>query len=225
LSNPTSEQSPFDAPQPPQQPYGAPQQPAYGEAQQPAPGYAPPQQFGAPQSPYGVPQGPQTNGLATAGLVLGILPTGPVGLIFSILGIVRAGKVGGVGRTKAWVGLVLSILWIAGYIAGGVAVLGSDTVKNAVTCSQTEVRVTALGKKSQADASNPTAFKKDLQDIIDELNSSANKMADAKKASDMRKAAADFKEVLDDLNSGTAPSADLQSRLGTDGAAVDTDCS
>ena len=41
----------------------------------------------------------------------------------------------------------------------------------------------------------------------------------------MRSAATDFKELLDDLNSGTAPSADLQTRLATDGDAVDTDCS
>ncbi len=217
MTNPTSEPSPADAPQP-QQPYVAPQQPTYDATQPAAPGYGP------PQPGYGMPPVAQDNGLATAGLVLGILPTGPVGLVFSILGINRAGKVGGVGRTRAWVGLVLSIVWIA---VGAIVVVaaGTDTVKNVVTCNQTEKSVEALGTKSQADASDPAAFKKDLQSIIDELNSSANKMADKKKAADMRKAAADFKEVLDDVTSGTAPSADLQARLTTDGAAVDADCS
>src|SRR5580765_8224706 len=83
-----------------------------------------------PPSPYGPysqpppPMMPQTNGFATAGLILGILPTGPIGLIFSILGINRAGKIGGVGKGRAWVGLILSILWMGGYVALGVAVAG-----------------------------------------------------------------------------------------------------
>jgi hypothetical protein len=223
----------------PAQPYGdatqpagaAPEQPNYGAPQQGAPQYGAPQygapQYGAPgQAPYGAPQPtqPGSNGLATAGLILGILPTGIIGLIFSILGLVRAPKVGGVGRTRAWVGLVLSALWIVG---GGlfIGLAGTSAVKQVQTCNQTEKSFVALGTKIENDADNQTAEIADLNQAASLLNSGAAKVSDAKSASDMRKAAADFTELANDIKNGTAPSADLQSRLTTDGNAVDADCS
>jgi hypothetical protein len=230
-------QPPYDPGQPQpqpygQQPYGTPQQPAYGQQQpaygQPQPTYGQ-QPYGAPQSPYGAPQSPygaptpQTNGLATAGLILGILPTGIIGLIFSILGLNRAGKIGGVGKGKALVGLILSILWIAGGTIFFVAA-GSSAVKHVVTCQQTERNVKTLSDKMQAESSDPAAFQNDLQAIVDELNSSAAKVSDHKSATDMRKAAADFLELKNDIAQGQSPSADLTQRLTTDGNAVDVDC-
>ena len=224
MSYPTQEQpnegvpqQPYGAPAP-QQPYGAPQQP-YG---------APQQAYGVPGQPYGAPQGfvpppgPQSNGFATAGLVLGILPLPLFGIIFGILGLKNAPKYGGVGKTRSIVGIVLAIIWIPILVLFSIGV--NSGVKQVVTCNQTETQVEKLGNQLQADTSDPAAYQKDLQAIVDELNSSAGKVSDSKSASDMRKAAADFKEVLDDSKAGTQPSADLISRLTTDGNAVDTDC-
>jgi hypothetical protein len=207
--------------------YGAPGQPAYGVPGQPssgAPQYGAPQ-YGAPgQAPYGAPQPQGSNGFATAGLILGILPTGIIGLIFSILGLVRAPKVGGAGRTRAWIGLVLSVLWIIG---GGVfiAAAASSGVKQAVTCNQTEKSFETLATKIQNDSADKNAEIADFNQAISLLNSGASKVSDAKSASDMRKLAADFRELVNDVNTGTAPSSDLTTRLTADGNAVDADCS
>lgn len=195
-----------------EQPPGVPQQPPV----------APWQAAGPPQG-MGMPPMPQSNGFATAGLILGILPTGLIGLVFSILGLVRSGKVGGVGRTRSWVGLVLSVLWLAGSIA--LIGIGGSAVKHAATCNQTEVQVNTLSDKLAADADDPKAYSADLNDLISLLNSSAAKVSDKQTAKDMRAAAADFQEFLDDSKAGKVPSDDLIDRLATDGTAVDLDCS
>lgn len=227
MSNPTSEQSPYDAPQQPQQnavpeqTYGA---PAYG---------APDPQFGIPQQPYGAPGVPvaQSNGLATAGLILGILPTSVVGAIVSILGIVRAGKVGGVGRARAWVGLVLSVLWtiVSVIVIAALLLAGTSTGKKIVErvdpgCVAAESYMSSVDSKMNADTNNPDAIKADIQAAIDELNKDAGKSHSTKAAADMRATAKDFQELLTDINTATAPSADLQSRVATDANAIDTDC-
>ena len=188
------------------------------------------QPVGMPPSPYGPynqpppPMMPQTNGFATAGLILGILPTGLIGLIFSILGLNRAGKVGGVGKTKALVGLILSILWMIGGTVGIIA-LGGDVVKRLdPACISAEGYGSTLESKMNADSGNVDALKKDLQDAVTELNTDAGKTSNATTKAAIQKFAGDIQELLDDLNNGTAPSEDLTTRLTTDGNAVDTAC-
>lgn len=94
--------------------------PNYGFSDQPggAPGYPPP--GGMPGQ--GMP--PQGNGMAVAGLVLGIIAvvlswlTWPswilsiLGIIFGALGISKANKIGGKGKGMAIAGLVCSIIAI-----------------------------------------------------------------------------------------------------------------
>jgi hypothetical protein len=169
---------------------------------------------------------PQTNGLATAGLWLGILPTGLIGLVFSILGLRRAGQIGGVGRGKAMTGLILSILWTIVYTAAAVAfAIGvKQGVTQAVSCQQVERNIQTISTRLRSDTADPAAVKTDIQQIIDELNKGADSVGDEKSAADMRKLAGEYQELLADLNSGTTPAADLTSRLVTDGAAVDADC-
>ena len=89
--------------------------PNYGFSNQPPPG-AP---MGMPGE--GMPQ-QQGNGMAVAGLVLGILALvlswltwpawimGILGIIFGAIGISKAGKIGGKGKGMAMAGLICAIL-------------------------------------------------------------------------------------------------------------------
>lgn len=65
---------------------------------------------------------PALDGCSVAGLVFGILPTVPLGLIFGITGIVRTAHRARRGRPLAVTGLLLSVLWLVLFAAVGVAV-------------------------------------------------------------------------------------------------------
>lgn len=201
--------------------YPTQQQPGTGVPQQPGgvPGQPP---FG----PYGqvIQPAPATNGLATAGLVLGILPTGILGLIFSILGITRAKKVGGVGRTRAWVGLVLSAVWLAASIVLVVAVGGKVAERLNPGCIAAEAYVPIWESNLESDSTDPDALKADLQAAVTELNSDASKSTNAAATTAITKLAGDIQQVLDGINAGTVPSDALQNQMVTDGAAIDTAC-
>lgn len=186
---------------------------------------------GAPggSASYGAPVTPQPtggNGFAVVSLITGILPLPLFGLIFGFLGLSKAKKVG-TGKAMAWIGIILSILWI-----GGIAIITPsliDTGKKAVKAidpgcvSATSLSQSAVTKLT-ADQTNPDALKTDLQDIINGLNDSASKSQNSAAKAAITKFSGDFQELLTDLNSGTAPSADLQTRLTTDGNAVDAAC-
>jgi hypothetical protein len=167
---------------------------------------------------------PATNGLATAGLVLGILPTGIIGLVFSVLGIIRAGKLGGTGRGRAWIGAVLSVLWLAGSIALVSTAGGTVAKRLNPGCVAAETFVPNWESSVQADSADPAALKTDLQQAVTELTADAGKSTNATAAAAMRKLAGDVKELANDLATGTAPSDDLQNRLDADGTAIDTAC-
>jgi hypothetical protein len=76
--------------------------------------------------PEGYPPAPVgTNGFAVAGFVLSLLAVVPLGVIFSIIGLVKARSSGQRGRGLAIAGLVISTLWgllfvvgIAAYVSG-----------------------------------------------------------------------------------------------------------
>jgi hypothetical protein len=204
------------------QPYPPPGQPYPPSAQNPAGRpYPPVAPYGYGQPPV-APPAPGSNGFSIAAIILAFVVS-PLGIVFSILGIVRAGKVGGKGRILSIIALVISLL---GSVLWGAFAYGvTRGVKQVVTCNQTERQIEDLSTRFQADSSDPAAYKKDLQDVINILNTSADKVSDSKSAADMRRAAADFQELLNDVNNGTEPSSTLGKRLTTDGAAVDKDCS
>lgn len=100
--------APLPPPSPPS--YGAPA-PAYGA---PAPAYGAP--GGYPAQPYGAPVASQTNGLAIAALICGVLsltcfpPLGLVGIGLGVAALSRAKKMNGSGRGLAIGGIATGVL-------------------------------------------------------------------------------------------------------------------
>jgi hypothetical protein len=205
---------------PQQQPYGAPAQQPYGApAQQPygAPAY------GAPAG-YTAPPAQPSNGLSIAALILGILPTGIIGLVVGIIAIVKAKT--GAGKAMAWIGTILSVLWIAGSIAlfASVGDDVKDNVSRRIDPGCVAVESQASDWQKMGTETDPAAIKADLQKIVDEVKAdeAKTKKADVKAA--LEKFRGDIEELQSAINTGTAPAADLITRMTTDGAAVDTAC-
>lgn len=260
---------------PPQQPqYGAsPQQPQYGAPQQPYGDQAqtqygaPPQQpydqlpYGAPPPQYGVPQygGPvppaggygypvppqyQKNGFSVAGLILSILPL--LGIIFSILGLNRASKIGGKGRGMAIAGLVLSIAFIGGYSAISIAVSKSTALDPGCTSAESSFQA-MLGTiqtdesklSSDESSSDTTAMQSDLGKFTDDVKNiktaldSALTQAQHQSVKDkIQTMGTDINTVLTGLQaieggdtSQINQFTDAAGRLGSDGDALDNLCS
>jgi hypothetical protein len=161
--------------------------------------------------------------MAVAGLVFGILPTPLFGLIFSIIGLVKSKAAGGVGRTMAIIGLVLSLLWAGGATAIIVAVAPHVAKATDPGCIAAESASTDISSKINADAGNPTALKADLQNAVTTLNNAAAKAKNAQARQAITAMANDFQQLLSAMDTGNLPP-DFDSRITADGAAVDTAC-
>jgi len=207
-------------------PQGVPQQPGFG-AQQDFTGQQP---YGQ-QAPYGYPVQPQqqSNGFAIAGFILSLLPL--FGLIFSIIGLVRSGKVGGKGRGLSIAGIILSIALGIGYSVG-IAHLANSATALDPGCTSAENRFSTLDTQVQSDASNPDALLNDLDSMQQALQSAANQAVHASVKSKLQAASSDLSATITDLKAvqgGTSTDTtkletDLQ-QFETDGTALDTLCS
>lgn len=257
----------YGAPQYPQQPQPQPSQPQYGAPQQPYGDQtqygAPPQQpydqsqYGAAQPQYGGPVPPpgpggygypmppqeQKNGFSIAGLILSFLPL--LGIIFSVLGLTRASKVGGKGRGLAIAGLVLSIAFIGGYAAIGIAVSKSTALDPG--CTSAESSFQSMLSKLQADESKLTtdasgsnqsttqtdlaSFTTDVQGIKTALDSALNQAQHQSVKDKIQTMDTDVNTVLTGLQalqngdtSQLTQFTDAAGRLGTDGDELDSIC-
>ena len=181
----------------------------------------PQQPYGTPQQPYGAPPAPPaSNGLSVAALILGILPTAIIGLIVGIIALVKAGKTGA-GKAMAWIGIVLSILWTAGWIVFGVAAGHNVAQRLDPGCLSIESQ-TALATKMQHDT-DPAEMQKDIQQLITELKADQAKTKSAKVRTALANFEKDFEDLQTAMQTGNVPP-DLVGRLTTDGKAVDTAC-
>jgi hypothetical protein len=217
---------------------GAPQQSGYGAQ----PGYGAPQSgYGAQQDytgqqaygqpAYGYPVQPQqqSNGFAIAGFILSLLPL--LGLIFSIIGLVRSGKAGGKGRGLSIAGIVLSIVLAIVY-----SVVIADVAKSATAldpgCTSAESQFSSLDGKVQSDSSNMTALLGDLDSMQQALQNSAGQAVHSSVKTKLQAASSDLAATITDLKAiqaGTSTdttklTTDLQ-QFETDGTALDTLCS
>jgi hypothetical protein len=231
----------YGAPQQPAQPFGAAGQPQYGEQPQ----YGQPG-FGAPAGPGGyggyVPPQQEKNGFSVAGIILCFLPL--FGLIFSILGLVRSGKIGGKGRGLAIAGLVLSLVFVGGYAAIGVALSKSTQLDPGCTSAESSFRsmqskLTADGNKLTSDGGNQATLQSDLvllnTDLTNMKSALDNALGQAKKQEVKDKLQAldtDLTTMLNGLKalqSGDTGQLDsfqtAANRIGPEADAVDSICS
>jgi uncharacterized membrane protein YeaQ/YmgE (transglycosylase-associated protein family) len=200
------------------QPSNYPQAPQPGAyPQSPQPGAFP------PPSPYGEQPQPQgSNGFAIAGLIFGIIGGWVLGLIFGILGLKKAKKVNK-GKTMSIIAIVLSVLWIVPTIFIVKAVTDQVGKLTNPGCVSAEAAADSFSTKMNAAGNDVNAIKAEVQNIIKEMDDSAAKSNDAKATAAIKTFSADLKELQSALETGQMPP-DLQTRLETDGAAVDTAC-
>ena len=165
----------------------------------------------------------RTNGFAVASLIFGIIGGIPLGIIFGIVGLVRA-KTYRSGKAMSWIGIVLSVLWIipVAIVIG----IGASHVSKAIDpgCTSARTTLTGMDEKIAKDANNADAFKADLQTTVSALKDAAAKTKSDKARTAMTNTAADFQALLDSLNSGTQLDAAFQTKLEADANSVDKEC-
>jgi len=198
-------------------------------------------------APYGGAAPKQTNGLALAGAILSVLPL--LGLIFSIIGLSRAKVLGGAGRTAATVGIVLSLLFAAGW--GTAVYFAATKLVNSTAadpaCISAESAATSMESKLDADESvlsdaesSDSSSKvqaaldtmvSDMESIKGELDGDVAKATHATVKAKLQAFDTDLGKMITDLKSvenGDESAADdldtVASRLSTDGDAVDSLC-
>ncbi|HKD99097.1 MAG TPA: protein kinase [Micromonosporaceae bacterium] len=201
-------------------PPGAPPRP---QGRRLAPTRVAPVPLGPALPPYPVPT-PARNGLATAGLVFGILPTPLFGLVFGLAGMSRAKRIGGYGRTRALVGVVLALVWavpLAGIgigIAAGIAHALDPGCRAAVSASS------QLSSSLDADAGDSRALLTDLNLAIGQYNDAASRSHNPKIEADIRAVVADLRDLVPYTRAGKAPPAALKQRFEVHANALDHDC-
>lgn len=236
------QQPQYGAPQQPAAPFGAAGQPQYGEQPQ----YGGQPGFGAPGGPGGpggyggyVPQ--QKNGFSVAGIILSF--TVLLGVIFSILGLVRSGNIGGKGRGLAIGGLVLSLLFAGGWASALVAVSKSPALDPG--CTTAESYFNSMDSKLLADESNLTKDQGDATALQADLTTFTAHLQDMKNALDGALAKAQHQSVKDKIQAADtdvatvlaglqaaqsgdatkmAAAEDAANRLDGDGTAIDNLC-
>jgi len=234
--------------QPPwQQPNEQPQygQPQYGQPQYGQPPYAEPQ-YGQP--PYGgsgsYPPAKQGNGFAIAGIILAVFA--PIlGLIFSIIGLVKSGARAGAGKGLSIAGIVLSVVVGVGGTIVVVNALAHSTaadpgcIRAEGAARQMNSTISADGAAISRDAGNPSALRTDLQKFQTDMQSLQSQLSSAQGQarhqvvttrigtlnSDISTLSADL-QALENGDVSQASQMDaLATKLQHDGDALDSTCS
>ncbi|WP_035841466.1 DUF4190 domain-containing protein [Kitasatospora azatica] len=166
------------------------------------------------------PQPQGKNGFAVASLVFGLIGGILFGLVFGFIGLSRAKKVGK-GKAMAWVGIVLSILWIAP-IAYFVPVLLKATDPGCMAAKST--LNTYNDSKLNADQNNPDALKTDLQTLTSQLAADSAKSNNSAAKTAIKNLSDDFQQLVTAINTGTVPGDELQAKINDDAKKIDTEC-
>jgi hypothetical protein len=201
------------------------------------------------QGPYYAPPVKQGNGFAVAGLILAILA--PIlGLIFSIIGLVKSGARGGAGKAMSIVGIVLSV--IVGI--GATVVLyevGTNVAHSTALdpgCISAENAANQMSRTLNADGAaitrdekngNASAVLTDLQKFVTDMQSLQTRLSSAQAQAQHQSVKTQIAALSSDiktldasllgLESGNASDASVVattvSKLESDGNTLDSTCS
>ena len=215
MSVPT-EQHPQDGIPQDQNPY---EQNTYTGGASPMPPYGMPtmtDHTGIPPQPLGF------SGLAISAICTFWLPL--VGLVLSIVAVVKTGADKKRGRALAIVALVLSVLVSIGYGLVGAAI-ASKTSAIDPGCVNGKTAIIDGSKKLDGDqgSGSPEVVKTDLQSIIDKLDKAVadSHRSDVKSA--MQAMSGDYTALLQGINDGNLDP-NLQNKISADAGQVDHLC-
>ncbi len=159
------------------------------------------------------------NGLAIAGFITGLLGLIPLGLIFGIIGAIKAKRTG--GKVLAILGIVFALAWIV-----PAAIVTPHLIKASDPGCQAAQKISNAypDSKVEADGSNPATLAADLQAIYAGLTDAAKKAKNSTAKATLTTYANDYGTLLQALSSGQAPAADLESKMTSDEDKVNTAC-
>ncbi len=159
------------------------------------------------------------NGLAIIGFITGLIGLIPLGLIFGIIGWIKAKTTS--GKVLAILGIVFALAWIA-----PVAIVTPHLIKASDPGCQAAQKVSNAypDSKIEADSNDPAALGADLQSIYAGLTDAAKKAKNADAKATLTTYANDYGTLLQALSSGQAPAADLTAKMTSDEDAVNSAC-
>jgi predicted lipid-binding transport protein (Tim44 family) len=159
------------------------------------------------------------NGLAIAGFITGLIGLIPFGLIFGIIGAIKAKKTS--GKVLAILGVVFALAWIV-----PVVIVTPHLIKASDPGCQAAQKVSNAypDSKINADGNNPTALAADLQAIYAGLTDAAGKANNADAKAALTTYANDYGTLLQALSSGQQPTADLETKMTSDEDKVNCSC-
>jgi hypothetical protein len=179
----------------------------------PPAGYTPPP--GAVEPPPPAPK--RGNAPAILSIVLFFLPV--IGLVLSIIGLVRAGRRG--RRAAAIIGLILAIL-VNLFTAFSIVAVNLTNLNTASDPGCRAVHTTLTNTTAERD--DPATFKAGLQDTIDGLTAAAAKADHANVNAAILTMRDDYTGLLNDVNTGTQPSQSETDKASHDADQLDALC-
>jgi eukaryotic-like serine/threonine-protein kinase len=165
------------------------------------------------------------NGFATAALVCGILPLPPLGIIFGVIGLLRARRRRGVGRVRALLGIVFAVLWSIPIVNGVASGLSHLSHRLDPACIGVVVYTGQVEARVRGDGNDVHAIVVELTTAAAELRADAAKSNHPRTAADLRTAAGHIDKLRADVAAGRAPSSTLTAQLTTDVKTIQADCS
>lgn len=178
-------------------------------------------EYGYGEEPPFVPA-KRRNPFALVGAVLSVVPL--VGLVLSVVGFVRSRTRGGVGRTLALVGIVLSV-----FFGGAEMYVGATAPLFDAGCQGAKSSASRLQAIEASPGGNAAVLANEMSSIRTDLDAAAGEAGNAQVRTKLQSVADDVRMVGGDLmamqqSGDTSRLLGDETKLETDGAAAESYC-